>query len=104
MPVWLSPIQAVVMSITNEVDEYTQQVSEILERNGIRVKLDLLNDKINYKIRKYVLEKIPFLVVAGKSEAENGTVSVRIGNDPEQKTMTIDELVSFISEEQNNYR
>lgn len=99
LPMWISPVQAVVMSITNDVDDYTHKVAKQLEEAGIRTKLDLLSDKISYKIRKYVLEKIPVLIVAGKTEAENGTVSVRIGNNPDQQTMTVDELIGFIKNE-----
>jgi threonyl-tRNA synthetase len=76
-PLWLAPIQAVICPITNEVDEYAIQIFEQLKKIDARVEIDLSPDKINYKIRKHSLAKIPLIIVVGKNEAASSTISLR---------------------------
>jgi len=76
-PVWLAPIQAIVLPITDRQAEYAKQVQEQLKAAGIRVTLDDRKEKVNLKIREAQLQKIPYMLVVGDREAENGTVSVR---------------------------
>ena len=97
-PLWLSPVQAKVMTITGRADEYAQQVAEKLIDAGIRVETDLRNEKIGYKIREAQGQKIPYRLVVGDKEAENGTVSVRDRKGVETK-MTQDEFLAKALEE-----
>ncbi|MBR6425297.1 MAG: threonine--tRNA ligase [Oscillospiraceae bacterium] len=97
-PLWLSPVQAKVMTITGRADEYAQQVAEKLIDAGIRVETDLRNEKIGYKIREAQGQKIPYMLVVGDKEAENGTVSVRDRKGVETK-MTQDEFLAKALEE-----
>ncbi|MBN8827261.1 MAG: threonine--tRNA ligase [Sphingobacteriia bacterium] len=95
-PLWLSPIQVMVMTITNDADEYAKKVYEKLNNSGVRVKLDLLNEKINYKIRKYSLEKIPVMVIVGKNEMNENTVSVRTSSESPQEVMKLDDFLTYL--------
>jgi threonyl-tRNA synthetase len=76
-PVWLAPIQAVVANITDAQAEYAAEVTKSLVKQGFRVESDLRNEKIGYKIREHTLQKVPFLLVVGDREKENGLVAVR---------------------------
>src|SRR6202035_1741489 len=76
-PLWLAPVQAVVTTITSEGDDYATVVAAAARRAGLRVELDLRNEKINYKVREHSLAKIPALLVVGKKEAESHSVSIR---------------------------
>src|SRR5206468_10594052 len=98
-PLWLSPVQAVVTTITSDGDEYAKQVMELARRAGLRVEIDLRNEKINYKVREHSLAKIPALLVVGKKEAETQSVSVRrLGSDG-QKVMATEEALAALVEE-----
>ena len=76
-PAWLAPVQAVVMNITDAQADYAAQVAKTLVKQGFRVENDLRNEKIGYKIREHTLQKVPFLLVVGDREKENGVVAVR---------------------------
>ena len=98
-PPWLSPVQAVVTTITSEGDEYAKVVLEQARRAGLRAEIDLRNEKINYKVREHSLAKIPALLVVGKKEAETHSVSVRrLGSDG-QKVMTTAEAIAALVDE-----
>src|SRR5215217_7363844 len=98
-PLWLAPIQAVVTTITSEGDEYAKVVAAAARRAGLRVEIDLRNEKINYKVREHSLAKIPALLVVGKKEAETHSVSIRrLGSDG-QKVMPTDEAIAALVEE-----
>jgi threonyl-tRNA synthetase len=98
-PLWLAPIQAVVTTITSEGDEYAKVVAAAARRAGLRVEIDLRNEKINYKVREHSLAKIPALLVVGKKEAETHSVSVRrLGSDG-QKVMATDEAIAALVDE-----
>ncbi|MBG6082323.1 threonine--tRNA ligase [Rubrivivax gelatinosus] len=77
LPVWLAPVQAVVASITDAQAEYAAEVAKSLQKQGLRVQLDLRNEKINYKIREHSVQKAPFILVVGDKEKANGAVAVR---------------------------
>ncbi len=77
MPVWLAPVQAVVLNITDRQDERCKEIAESLENKGFRVDLDLRNEKIGFKIRHHTLSRVPYLLVVGDREVEEGTVAVR---------------------------
>jgi threonyl-tRNA synthetase len=76
-PAWLAPVQAVVASITDNQAEYAREVAKTLQKQGVRVQLDLRNEKINYKIREHSLQKVPYILVVGDKEKANGAVAVR---------------------------
>ncbi|HLI98599.1 MAG TPA: threonine--tRNA ligase [Bradyrhizobium sp.] len=98
-PLWLAPIQAVVTTITSEGDEYAKMVAAAARRAGLRVEIDLRNEKINYKVREHSLAKIPALLVVGKKEAETHSVSVRrLGSDGQKVTAT-DEAIAALADE-----
>lgn len=77
LPVWLAPVQVVVMNITESQSAYAEQVAHALKQQDIRVQMDLRNEKIAYKVREHSLQKIPYLLIVGDQECEAGTVSVR---------------------------
>jgi threonyl-tRNA synthetase len=99
MPMWLAPVQAVVATITSEADEYAVKVAEELRAAGLRVELDLRNEKINYKVREHSVGKVPAILVAGKREAEEGTLSVRRLGSQDQKTMALADVVKSLGDE-----
>ncbi len=98
-PLWLAPVQAVVATIVNDVDGYATQVAARLKLAGLRIETDLRNEKINYKIREHSLAKIPFILVAGRKEAEEGTLSVRRLGSEKSETVRLDDLIETLQKE-----
>jgi threonyl-tRNA synthetase len=97
-PLWLAPVQAVVATIVSDADAYAEEVAAKLRSAGIRVEVDLRNEKINYKVREHSLAKVPLLLVVGKREAEEGSVALRrLGSEEHQKMMSLDEAVAMIA-------
>ncbi len=98
-PLWLAPVQVVVATITSDADDYAKQVQAGLEKAGIRVKTDLRNEKINYKIREHSLVKAPQIWVLGKREAEEGKVAIRrLGSDA-QEVLALADAIRKITED-----
>ena len=97
LPAWLAPTQAVVATIVSDADSYAGEVAARLEAAGLRAESDTRNEKINYKVREHSLAKVPFLLVVGKREAEEGTVAVRILGEKEQQVMTLNEAIAMIT-------
>ena len=97
-PLWLSPTQVKVMTITNRADDAAKAIAEKLDSLGIRCELDLRNEKIGFKIREAQMDKIPYMFVLGDKEAENGTVAVR-GRKGDLGTMSVDEIIAKLMEE-----
>jgi threonyl-tRNA synthetase len=95
-PVWLAPVQAVVATIVSDADGYAKQVAAKLEAAGIRIDTDLRNEKINYKVREHSLAKVPYLLVVGMREAEEGKVAIRTLGSEGQRIMTLDEAVAML--------
>ncbi|MGO4523609.1 threonine--tRNA ligase [Microvirga sp. 2MCAF35] len=98
-PLWLAPVQAVVATITSEGDEYAMEVVRAAEAAGLRVEADLRNEKINYKVREHSLVKVPVLLVVGRKEAAERTVSIRRLGSPNQQTMTLEEALKVLAAE-----
>ncbi len=98
-PVWLSPVQARVMPITDRASDYAKQLAERLDQEGVRVDTDLRNEKIGYKIREAQMQKLPYMLVVGDKEAESGTVSVRTRGGVDLGAMPVDEFIAKIKEE-----
>ncbi len=98
-PVWFAPLQAMVCTIVSDADDYAGEVLRALRRAGLRAEADLRNEKINYKVREHSLAKVPVLLVAGKREAEERTISIRRHGSPQQKVMKLDEAIAMLAEE-----
>ncbi len=99
LPLWLSPVQAVVANITNETDEYARRVLAALKAEGLRAELDLRNEKINYKIREHSVGKVPVILVVGEREAAEGTVAMRRLGGKDQEIVALAEAVATLSDE-----
>jgi threonyl-tRNA synthetase len=87
LPAWLSPVQAVVLSITDRQDEYVRRVMEFLKNQGVRVESDLRNEKVGFKIREHTLKRVPYLLVAGDKEVAANLLSVRTRSGRDLGTM-----------------
>ena len=103
-PLWLSPQQVVVMTITDDQIDYAKQVHEALIAEEIRSQLDTRNEKLNMKIREAIMKKIPYLVITGKKEVEENRLSVRSRDGGEQKNVTLADFVYRLKEETSNRR
>ena len=100
-PVWLSPVQAVVIPITDRVNDYAEEVTAKLNDLGFRVESDLRNEKIGYKIREAQLKKMPYMLVVGDKEKESGCVAVRTRTGVDLGAMPLDDFISRLREEVN---
>ncbi len=96
-PLWLAPEQVVVATITDDADDYAREVLAALKKQGLRASLDLRNEKINYKVREHSLAKVPVLLVAGRREAEEKTISIRRLGDKHQKVLPLDEAIAALA-------
>jgi threonyl-tRNA synthetase len=99
LPVWLAPVQVVVLNITEAQDDYAQDIVKSLQKQGLRVRLDLRNEKINYKIREHSLQKVPYFVVVGDKEKADGTVAVRARGNQNLGVMSLDDFSQKISQD-----
>ncbi|HUS25710.1 MAG TPA: threonine--tRNA ligase [Candidatus Binatia bacterium] len=97
MPLWLSPVQAVVATIVSDADAYARDAAAALVAAGLRVETDLRNEKINYKVREHSLQKVPVLVVVGRKEAEERTVTLRRLGSERQETLKLDDAVAQLT-------
>jgi threonyl-tRNA synthetase len=99
LPLWLSPLQVVVATITSDADAFARESLEAARKMGLRVEADLRNEKINYKVREHSLAKVPALLVVGKKEAAERTVSIRRLGKEDQQVMPLDAALKALSEE-----
>ena len=99
LPTWLTPVQAVVLNITDNQAEYIQQVTKILVKSGIRVQSDLRNEKIGFKIREHTLQKVPYLLVAGDKEVASNMVAVRTRSGEDLGTMSPEDFAQLLKNE-----
>src|ERR1019366_7121289 len=98
-PLWFAPIQAVVATITSDADDYARRVHAELMRAGLRVELDLRNEKINYKVREHSLAKVPVMLVCGRREAEESSVNIRRLGPQHQTSMSLANALAALQEE-----
>lgn len=96
LPLWVSPQQVVVATITSEADGYGAEVAAALRDAGLTVETDFRNEKINYKIREHSVTKVPVIIVCGKKEAEERTVNIRRLGSQEQTSMSLDEAIASL--------
>ncbi|MES9899528.1 MAG: threonine--tRNA ligase [Sedimenticola sp.] len=99
MPLWLAPVQAMVMDITDRQAEYVEKVAGTLKKQGFRAEIDLRNEKIGFKIREHTLARVPYLLVVGDREMENGTVAVRTRSGEDLGSITIEAFTERMQEE-----
>ena len=98
-PLWLAPVQAVVATITGDADDYAREVCDRLRAAGLRVELDLRNEKIGFKVREHSVAKVPVLLVVGRREAEQGTVALRRLGSRQQETLAVVDSIHTLCEE-----
>ena len=98
-PFWLAPVQAVVATITDDGDEYAAEVVKALKKAGIRAEIDLRNEKISYKIREHSMKKVPVVLVIGKKEAADRTVTIRRLGQEKQETLALGDVVAKLTAE-----
>jgi threonyl-tRNA synthetase len=99
LPLWLSPLQAVIATITEDADAYAREVMAAAQRAGLRVEGDLRNEKINYKVREHSLAKVPALLVVGRKEAAERTVSIRRLGKEGQSVLPLDAALKALADE-----
>jgi threonyl-tRNA synthetase len=98
-PLWLAPVQLVVMNITDNQAEFARKVEKTLKESGLRAISDLRNEKIGFKIREHTLQKIPYQLIVGDREVEDNKVAVRARNGKDLGSMSLDTLISKLTEE-----
>ena len=98
-PLWLSPVQVALTTITSNSDAAAKKILEKLQMNGLRSIIDLRNEKINYKVREHSINKIPYILVLGDREIEENTITLRRLGSKEQRTLDVDECIKLIKEE-----
>ena len=99
LPLWLAPLQAVVLNITDAQADYAGELAQTLVGKGFRVEADLRNEKVGYKIREHTLQKVPYLLVVGDRERDSGHVSVRTRTGEDHGSMSVDDLVRRLEAE-----
>jgi len=103
LPLWFTPVQAVIMTITDRQNEFALNLEESLKKHGLRVVTDLRNEKIGFKIREHTIHRVPYLLVIGDREAEMNTVAVRTRSGEDLGTLSVDELVQRLTKEVVNH-
>ncbi|OPY79531.1 MAG: Threonine--tRNA ligase 2 [Syntrophorhabdus sp. PtaU1.Bin153] len=98
-PVWLSPVQVIIMNITDEQEPYVRSMRDAMVSEGLRVELDTRNEKLSLKIRDGMVKKIPYMVVVGKKEMANETISVRVRDGGELKDIAVRDFIERVKEE-----
>ena len=98
-PLWLAPVQAVVLSITERQASYAREVAERLKAAGFRVTADVTNEKIGYKIREHSLQKLPYQLVVGDKEMQAGTVAVRTRGGEDLGALPLDGFIARLESE-----
>ena len=97
-PTWLSPVQVKILTVTERADEYAQEIAAKLDKAGFRAEVDLRNEKIGKKIREATLEKVPYMLVVGDRDMENGTVSPRHRSGEDLGAMSYEAFEAMLKE------
>ena len=97
LPFWISPLQAMVIPVSDDFDDYAKKVNQELKSTGILSEVDLKNHNLNYKIREHSLKKIPLLLICGKKEVDSNTVTIRKLDSNKQETMELKEFKNKFS-------
>ena len=96
LPFWLAPKQVVVASIVSEVNDYADEIANMLKKQGIRAEVDLRNEKIGYKVREHSTKKVPFIFAIGNNEKAERSVSIRQIGSTDTSSMSLDKGIEFI--------
>ena len=99
LPLWLSPVQAVVLNITDKHADFVEEVAEVLQNSGLRAQTDVRNEKIGFKIREWTLQRVPYLLVIGDREMESRSVAVRTRDGKDLGVLTLEELNLMLNKE-----
>ena len=99
LPIWLAPVQVSVLNITDAQADYCREITKTLQNQGLRVHLDLKNEKITYKIREHALQKLPYLLVVGDKERESNMVAVRARGGVDLGVMPLDTFVTRLQQD-----
>jgi len=99
LPTWLAPVQAVVMNITSNQEDYAREDVEFLKNQGVRTEIDLRNEKVGFKIREHTLERVPYLLVAGDREKESRQLAVRTRSGKDLGAMPLEQVAARIVQE-----
>ena len=102
LPLWLSPVQAVVMNITDKQSEFVEDVAKVLQNNGFRAQSDVRNEKVGFKIREWTLQRVPYLLVVGDREMNSGSVAVRTRTGEDLGVLTLEEMNLMLKQEVAN--
>jgi len=100
MPVWLAPVQCVILNITDSQADYALSVQASLKAAGFRVEADIRNEKVGFKVREHTIQKVPYLVVVGDREVANGEIAVRARNGDDQGTMPIEDFIEILRKDE----
>ena len=98
-PVWLAPVQAVILPVSDRFTDYAQQVAKLLRDAQVRVEVDDQDAKLGYKIREAEVQKVPYMLIVGAREVENGTVSVRRHGQGDLGALSLENLIARIQQE-----
>ena len=98
-PLWLAPVQVKLLTVTEKFAEYAEEVGNKLSNEGLRVEVDVRNEKIGYKIREARNERVSYIGVIGEKEMESGTLTVRSGKEGELGTLNLDEFIAKLKKE-----
>lgn len=103
-PIWLAPVQVMVMNITDDQGPYVKDIFDALIREGVRAETDLRNEKLSLKIRESVVKKIPYMIIAGKKEMESKTLTVRVRDGGELKDISLEDFINRVKDENTTRR
>jgi len=99
LPTWLAPVQAVVMNISEKQAKYATEAADFLKNQGLRVEIDLRNEKVGYKIRDHTLKRVPYLLIAGDREVESRSLAVRTRSGKDLGAMPLEEVATRIAQD-----
>jgi Threonyl-tRNA synthetase len=97
LPFWISPLQAVIIPISDEFDDYAKKIFKLVSQSGINCEIDLKNHNLNYKIREHSLSKVPLLLICGKKEVDSDTITIRQLDSKKQETMKTEDFLKNYS-------
>ena len=103
-PVWLAPVQVRVMNISENSEEYAKEIFKKLDDSGIKCELDVRNEKIGYKIRESISQKIPYMVIVGDGEKEKGTITIRGRGNENVSDLKLEDFIARLQEEIRTFK
>jgi threonyl-tRNA synthetase len=98
-PVWLAPIQAIVANITYEQEAYASSIYGRLIEEGVRVQLDIRNEKLGFKVREAIVKKVPYIIIVGKREMDSQTVTLRLRDGGELKGLGLEDFINRVKDD-----